>query len=258
MGKRQEYRVHIGLINPRVLIYTKYKNKNCPILSNMTDQTDSTSSSESWESVTWSEAFRFPIKTTSRRRDVLIGGTVLFIPPVGWILNLGHRLDVVYRLAEDSPPYFRGFKPWTQTFKRGLRAFFAIVAYLSPSGIVGVSALSRWYVAGADTVAWGLAVISTLLFLLAIFTLPGGMTINAARRDMSYLYRPDKAFRRALEGGRRYLKSWAIALSAIGLSFVGVIGLGIGYLYASVWAWSVVGYAFSRALVLPTPPTENN
>lgn len=223
----------------------------------MTDRADPDNSPESWEPVTWSEAFRFPIKTATRRRDVLVGGTVLFIPPVGWILNLGHRLDVVYRLAEGSPPYFRGFKPWTQTFKRGLRAFFAIVAYLSPSGIGGAAALWRWYVAGTDTVVWGLAVVSVVLFALAIFTLPGGMTINAARRDMSYLYRPDKAFRRALEGGRRYLKSWAIALSAIALSFVGLVFFAIGYQYASVWAWSVVGYAFSRALVLPTPPTAD-
>ncbi|MDZ5810795.1 DUF4013 domain-containing protein [Halorubrum sp. AD140] len=222
----------------------------------MTDRGDAANSPESWHPVTWREAFRFPIANASRRRDILVGGTVLLIPPVGWILNLGHRLDVVYRLAEDSPPYFRGFKPWTRTFQRGLRAFLAIVVYLSPSGIVGIAALSRWYVAGGDTVAWGFAGVSALLFALAIFTLPGGMTINAARRDMSYLYRPDKAFRRAMEGGRRYLKSWAIALSAIALSFVGLAGLGVGYLYASVWAWSVVGYTFSRALVLPTPPAD--
>lgn len=223
----------------------------------MTDRADPDNSSESWRPVTWSEAFRFPIENASCRRDVLVGGTVLLIPLVGWILNLGHRLDVVYRLAERSPPYCRGFNPWKQTFQRGLHAFYAIVSYLSPSGLFGVAALSRWYVAGGDTVAWCFAAVSALLFALAIFTLPGGMTINAARRDMSYLYRPDKGFRRALEGGRRYLKSWAIALSAIALSFVGLVFLGIGYLYTSVWAWSVVGYAFSRALVLPRPPKDD-
>ncbi len=224
----------------------------------MTDQADEDDSSESWHPVTWREAFRFPIENAAGRRDTAVGGTVLFVPPVGWILNLGHRLDVVYRLAQGSPPYFRGFTPWTQTFKRGLQAFFAIVAYLSPSGIVGTAALARWYVDGVDTATVVLAAVSTVLFVLAIFTLPGGMTINGARRDMSYLYRPDKAFRRAQEGGRRYLKSWAIALSAISLSFVGTLGLGVGYLYTSVWAWQVVGYAFSRALVLPTPPADDD
>lgn len=224
----------------------------------MTEQSESDDSVEDWQPVTWSEAFRFPIENASRRRDVLVGGTVLFVLPVGWILNLGHRLDVVYRLAQGTPPYFRGFKPWTYTFKRGLQAFFAIVAYLSPSGIVGATALTRWYFGGVDSVALGLAAVSSLLFVLAIFTLPGGMTINAARRDMSYLYRPDKAFRRAMEGGRLYLKSWAIALSAISLSFVGLLAVGIGYQYTSVWAWSVVGYAFSRALVLPKPATSDD
>jgi hypothetical protein len=224
----------------------------------MSDHGDPDTTPESWRTVTWSEAFCFPIQNSSRRRDVVIGGTVLLIPLVGWILNLGHRLDVVYRLAERTPPYFRGFTPWMQTFKRGLRAFFAIIAYLSPSALFCMGALLRWYFAGADTLAWSLAVLSFLCFALAIFTLPGGMTINAARRDMSYLYRPDKAFRRAVDGGHRYLKSWAIALSAIALSFVGLLGLGIGYLYTSVWAWSVVGYAFSRALVLPKPAKKDD
>jgi hypothetical protein len=222
----------------------------------MTDHVDLTDSTVSWRPVTWREAFRFPIDNARRRHDILVGGTVLFIPPVGWVLNLGHRLDVIMRLAEESPPYFRGFKPWRHTFKRGLQAAFAIFTYLSPGAILGSATAWRWYTTGGGPVIWSLAVLSFVLFSLAMFTLPGGMTINAARGDMSYLYRPDKALRRAIEGGRRYLKSWAIALTAISLSFVGLFGLGIGYLYLSVWAWSVVGYVFSRALVLPEPPED--
>ena len=63
------------------------------------------------------------------------------------------------------------------------------------------------------------------------------------------LYRPDKAWVIAKAGGSRYLKAWLIGLTAIMLSFAGLLVLGVGFLFSSVWAWSVVGYAFSRALL---------
>lgn len=188
------------------------------------------------------ESFRFPIFTPAARRDLLIGGTTLIIPPLGWILNMGHRLDVVYRIYHGQPPYYRGFRPYGKTWIRGLKAAAAILTYLGPSLACGGAAYlydlkSLWYV-------------SAPLFMIAIYILPGGMTYNAAFHDISYLYRPDRALARAWEGGRNYVWAWLIALSAISLSFLGLLALGIGFLYTSVWAWMVVGYAFSRALSL--------
>lgn len=61
--------------------------------------------------------------------------------------------------------------------------------------------------------------------------------------------RPDKALGAAVRGGRAYLRAWLIALAAIAVSFGGLAVLVIGFFYTSVWAWNVVGYAFSRALV---------
>ncbi len=40
-----------------------------------------------------------------------------------------------------------------------------------------------------------------------------------------------------------------IALLAIVLSLTGLLLAGVGFLFSSVWAWSVVGYAFSQALL---------
>ena len=193
------------------------------------------------------EAFRFPLASQEARKDLLIGGTILWLlPVVGWILNLGHRLEVVYHIFHAAPPYYRGFRPWTHCFGRGLKAFCAICSYLSPALITALIA--------HRTSSW-LYILAAALFCLAIFTLPGGMTYNAAYNDISYLYRPDKAWRRALEGGRAYLHAWGIALMAVCLSFVGLLGLGLGFFYTSVWAWMVVGYVFSRALSLQnTPP----
>ena len=195
---------------------------------------------------TFRESFRFPISDLAARRDLLFGGTALILLPIGWILNLGHRLDVVYRIYHDQPPYYRGFAPYGRTFVRGLRAATAIVIYLAPSILLGSLAYSN-----SLAELW---VASGTLFILAVYSLPGGMTYNAAYNDISYLYRPDRAFMRALDGGKQYLWAWFIGLSAIALSFLGLLALGVGFLYTSVWAWMVVGHAFSRALSLQRHP----
>lgn len=196
------------------------------------------------------DSFLFPIATPEGRHDVLVGGLLLTTLLIGWILNLGHRLDVVRRLYYGERPYFRGFAPWGHTFRRGLRAFAAITLYLSPSVALGGAAWGA--VAAGSTPAGGaLAGLAALAFVLAIYALPGGMTYNAVFDDLSYLYRPDRALRRALEGGTAYLRAWGIGLLAIVLSLLGLLALGVGFFVTSVWAWSVVGYAFSHALVLP-------
>jgi hypothetical protein len=179
------------------------------------------------------ECFRFPIATPAARRDLLVGGALLFTSLPGWILNMGHRLEVVYRVWHDEPEPFRGFGPVAYTFRRGLVALASIAVNLAPAA---VCAWLRLWIPAA------------ILFLAGIYILPGGQTRNAAHRDASYLFRPDRALRVALAGGRAYLKAWLIAASAIGLSLLGLAAGGIGFFWTSVWAWSVVGYAFTRAL----------
>ena len=202
------------------------------------------------------ECFEFPLSTAEARRDVLLGGSLLFLLFIGWIINLGHRLDVVYRVYHDEPPYFRGFAPWGSTFRRGLLAFAAIALYLAPAVLLaGATAALR--LQGRSPLAWLTGSLALASFLVAIYALPGGMTYNAAFNDISYLYRPDKALRRALDGGAAYLRAWAIAIAAISLTPLGFLALGIGFFYSSVWAWSVVGYAFSRALVFRASQLPN-
>jgi len=206
------------------------------------------------DEITFRECFWFPVSTAQARRDVFTGGTLLFTLIFGWIWNMGHRLEVVYRLYHDDPPYFRGFAPWGRTFRLGLRAFVAIALYQAPGLLLMFLAL-LFSVHGDDWLIYGLGGGGFALFAVAVYALPGGMTYNAAYGDMSYLYRPDKALRQALAGGVAYLKAWAISLAAIALSFLGLLAFGVGFFYTSVWAWSVVGYAFSLALLpdLPRP-----
>jgi hypothetical protein len=195
-------------------------------------------------SPSFAECFRFPVATRDARRDLLIGGTLLLLTVPGWILNMGHRLTVVSRAWQGDPPYFRGFRPWRQTFWRGLQAFVAIVVYLSPSlALAGLAWLS-W----PGRTAWLAGAAAALLFSVGVFALPGGMTRNAVAGDLSYLVRPDRALRVALAGGRAYLKAWLIAASAVALSFLGLAAAVVGFFYTSVWAWSVAGFAFTWAL----------
>jgi len=139
--------------------------------------------------LTFRECLVFPVSTPEARRDLVVGGLWLFTLVFGWILNLGHRLDVVRRIYHDDEPYFRGFSPHGQTFRRGLLATVAIAVYLLPAMVLATLAWLAW----SSPVASVLGVLSLVCFLAGIFALPGGMTCNAAFDDLSFLYRPDQA-----------------------------------------------------------------
>lgn len=197
--------------------------------------------------LTIAAAFRFPIATAAARRDVLIGGLLLFLLIAGWILNLGNRLNVVSRFSADDRPYFRGFRPWGYTFRRGCISFATISSYLAPSAVLAVAAF--WCRQSAmPTGHYLFAVLSAIAFCLGVFTLPGCMTVYAVEGDPRVLRQPVAAFRRAWGHRESYLLAWWIASLAILLSFLGLLALGVGFLFTSVWAWDVVGYAFTVAM----------
>lgn len=200
----------------------------------------------------WRDAFYFPVATPEGRKDVLIGGTlILFLWPIGWVLNLGNRLNVVARLHAGRSPYFTGFRPWTFTLARGCTSAAAIAAYLAPAMAFGALA---YYLHAADATRWTVAassVAGVVAFTLAVFTLPGCMTVYAVEGNDSVLRNPLMAFRRAWSRRDVYLRAWMIALVSIVLSFLGLLGLLVGFLYTSVWAWEVVGYAFTVAMYAP-------
>lgn len=206
----------------------------------------------------WKDAFLFPISTADARRDVFIGGTlILLLWPIGWILNLGNRLNVVARLHAGRAPFFTGFRPWRFTFARGCVSAATITSYLSPA--IALAALSYYqYATGATRSAVALsAAASAAAFVLAVFTLPGCMTVYAVEGDASVLRDPLRAFRRAWSRRTIYLRAWAIAFASVVLSFAGILGAVVGFLYTSVWSWEVVGYAFTVAMYAPLDGTTN-
>ena len=201
------------------------------------------------QTLTLRDSFLFPLDTPEGRKDVLIGGLVLMLLlPIGWVLNLGARLDIVQRLYSDNRPYFRGMQPWGQTLKRGCTSATAIFFYLLPANVCFYLTYRQFAAAG-----WSAAVALTLLvglcfFVLGVFTLPGCMTVFACEKDASILLNPVHAFRRAWHHRTLYFKAWGIALIAITLSFGGLFLLVVGFFFTSVWAWEVVGYAFTVAM----------
>jgi hypothetical protein len=198
------------------------------------------------ERLTVRDAFLFPVATKEARRDVLIGGLLLALLLIGWILNLGNRLNVVSRLSADDRPYFRGFRPWGHTFRRGCLSFATISSYLAPAVVLAILSVSFFPTGSPARVVCGTLAIAA--FCLGVFTLPGCMTVYAVEGDPSVLRRPVAAFGRAWQHRRPYLFAWWIALLSVVLSFVGLLAAGIGFLFTSVWAWEVVGYAVTVAI----------
>jgi hypothetical protein len=203
-----------------------------------------------------SEAFSFPLRSSDARRDVLIGGLWMFLPLIGWILNLGHRLEVVHRLYSGDTPYFRGYHPLPYIFRRGLVAASAIFCYLFPAILSFIIALLLWI--NGIPAALFVGMLGAVFFVLGVFTLPGCMTVYACEGNSAILAQPLKAFQRAWAQRAHYFYAWLIALFAIGLSFFGLLLLGVGFFFTSVWAWQVVGYAFTVSMYAPVPIRATN
>ncbi len=83
------------------------------------------------------------------------------------------------------------------------------------------------------------------MWLSATALVPGYMTHYCRERDFRAVLDPRLAVRRVLEGGARYWYAWALALSALALSFVGLAGAGLGFFVTSVWFWQVAGFSFA-------------
>lgn len=198
------------------------------------------------KTLTFKDSFLFPINTPAGRRDILIGGLlVIFLLPIGWILNLGARLDVVHRLYVGDKPYFRGMLPITHTLKRGCISASTIFCYLLPANFF-FGIFIYFYTVNLISILFFL--FGIFFFILGVFTLPGCMTVYACEKDTKVLFNPIAAFKRAWAHRKLYFKAWLIALSATSISFLGLFFLFFGFFFTSVWAWEVVGYAFTVAM----------
>lgn len=191
--------------------------------------------------LTFRNAFLFPLQSRDSRRELLIGGLWLLLLPVGWFLNMGHRIEFVHNMQMGQAPW----PAWTsfgKLFKSGFLTFLGMVYY---------------YLPGAALVYFDFPIVGVVLLLIATCAIPGYMSHYCRKYELSEIFHPWRALSRVLQGGRLYWKAWAIALAALLISFVGFLGLGVGFLLTSVWFWQVAGYSFANVMTKTFRLSEN-
>jgi len=180
-------------------------------------------------------AFAFPLQTREARKEVLTGAALLLLPGLGWLLNMGHRIQMVHNMQAGRSPW-PAWRDYARLLKYGTVTFLGMGEYYLPAIVVGLVAMRR------DSTA--LLVVAALLGAGATVAIPGYMSHYCRRFDAREVFHPARALRRVRQGGRAYWQAWGITLAALAVSFVGLLGLGVGFLVTSVWFWQVAGYSF--------------
>lgn len=184
----------------------------------------------------WRQAAHFPLQSALARREVLIGALWLLVPGLGWLLNMGHRIMMVHQMQAGRSAW-PAWHHYPQLLRHGVLTFLGMVWYHLPASLLGAWAL--------HTQHYGLLLPAALLWILATVAVPGYMSHYCRGFDPREIFDPRRALRRVRQGGRAYWRAWGIALRALGLSFLGLLGLGVGFLWTSVWFWQVAGYSFA-------------
>lgn len=190
-------------------------------------------------------SFRFPLQSPVARREVLWGSALLiFLPGLGWLLNMGHRIAFVRHMQDGRPPFPAWSDPgrsWRDVYgdllHDGFITFVAMVGYHAPGSIaVALGHFTR----STPVVAAG-----AVLWIAATVLVPGFMTHYCKERNPRALWDVPVVLRRIRDAGGRYWRAWSITLAAMVLSFVGALGLGVGFFLVSVWFWQVAGFSFA-------------
>ena len=143
----------------------------------------------------------------------------------------------MHRLQHGEPPW-PAWENYAQLLRHGLITFGGMLYYSAPG-------LALAYV------SWALrsraaAVAAAGLLVAATLAIPGYMSHYCREFDPAEIYNPLRALGRCIQGGRAYWHAWLIALCALVVSFSGLLALGVGFLFTSVWFWQVAGFSFAR------------
>ena len=198
--------------------------------------------------LTFRNSFLFPVQNVLARKEVLLGAALVLVPVLGWVLNMGHRIEMVHKMHRGQPAW-PSWNNYGRLLKSGTIAFLGMIYYYLPGAILAVISFH-------GRLPWLRALAVGLLFL-ATLAIPGYMTHYCRKYDAREIFDPARAFGRVLKGGRLYWKAWAIAISALALSFLGLLGLGIGFLATSVWFWQVAGFSFASVFTERFSLAEN-
>ena len=198
--------------------------------------------------LTFRNSFAFPLQNALARKELLFGAVLVLVPVVGWLLNMGHRIEMVHRMHREQSAW-PSWNNYGRLFKNGTIALSGMIYYYLPGAVLAATSLHRH-------LPW-LGVLAAGFFLLATIAIPGYMTHYCRNYDPHEIFNPVRAFGRVLQGGQLYWKAWAISISALALSVLGLLGLGIGFLATSVWFWQVAGFSFASVFTQRFALTEN-
>ena len=149
---------------------------------------------------------------------------------------MGHRIAMTHRMQHGLPAW-PAWTDYPRLWKHGTITFLGMVEYHLPA--VGCEWAARYYEVPS------LHVVAAILWVLATVAVPGYMSHYCFTFDAREVFEPVRALRRVIEGGTAYWRAWAIALSALFCSFLGLAVFGIGFLFTSVWFWQVAGFSFA-------------
>jgi len=152
------------------------------------------------------------------------------------LMNMGHRIQMVHNMHKGKPAWPAWSNP-RELCWHGAVTFAGMVWYGWPG--VGLFCAGLW------TGRSGLLLLGFVLWLLAVIAIPGYMSHYCRNFDKREIFDPFRALGRVLQGGTAYWKAWTIALTAMLLSFLGLLALGVGFLVTSVWFWQVAGFSFA-------------
>ena len=184
-------------------------------------------------------SFVFPLQSKANRRDVAIGALWLLVPFVGWLLNMGHRINFVHNMmhGRDAMPAWNNYG---QLLRHGLITFVGMLYYYCPAFVcAAVYFYMPHPLIGAAAV---------VCFLVATILIPGYMSHYCVAFDAKKMFNVRLSFSHVFAGGRAYWHAWLIAIAALSLSFLGLLAFGIGFLFTSVWFWQVAGFSFASVM----------
>lgn len=189
-----------------------------------------------FSNLSFGNSFRFPVQSKAAKKEVIIGGLWLLVPIVGWLLNMGHRIMMVHNMQHGRSAW-PSWKNYPELLRHGVLTFLGMVEYHLPSVII------EYFAWKTDSMI--LHVLAGVFWFIATVAVPGYMSHYCLELDPREIFDPMRAMRRVIEGGMDYWKAWAIILPTMILSFSGLLLLGVGFLFTSVWFWQSAGFSFA-------------
>lgn len=188
--------------------------------------------------LTLRNALCYPIQSAASRRDILIGALWLLVPGLGWLMNMGHRIVATHNALHGKDPW----PAWGAKgiLRHGVLTFLGMVFYHLPAALVGflAEAFESRALLGAAVALW----------LLGTCIVPGYMTRYCVAFDAREIFDVRRSVSAVIKSMPLYWRAWGIVIVLLAASFLGLLGLGVAFLFTSVWFWQSAAFCFANVM----------